>query len=160
MKRTLLTALIALTCMTASATRQINDKVKIYGETWEIPASPLLSLDSETYAKFRTLLGEKEMVSSANQRGYVATWHVGKRGLYLDKVETMQSNGEMKEIDMTQLKKVLNKYKDKGMIRAEWYSGSIKIGKGFGDFDPSNPHTTSFAENWVLDMKKGKVKNL
>lgn len=161
MKRTILTALIlTIVCTTSSATGQINDKVRINGETWEIPVSPLLSLEGDAYEMFHELLGERTMVSTANYRGYVATWHAGKRGLYLDKVEVMQNNGEMKDIDMTLLKKALKKYRDKGMIRAEWLSGEVNIGRGSGPRDPGNPYAPGFEENWTLILKKGRIKNL
>lgn len=146
MKRTILTVLLVLSCIAASATRQVNDKVIIDGEKWEMPASPLLSLDSKEYQAFKELLGERDFVSSANIRGYVATWHATKKGLYLDKVEALQSNGQMQEVDMDKLMKVLKKHKHKGMIRAEWISGLVKINKG--------------DDNWTLQLKKGRIKNL
>lgn len=160
MKKTILTALLVLACMAASATGQIHDKVIINGETWEMPVSPLLSLEGKEYDMFKELLGDRTFVSTANYRGYVATWHVGRRGLYLDKVEVLQNNGRWEEIDMAKLKKVLKKHKDKGMIRAEWYSGQINIGKGTGPQNPSDPYAPSFAEKWSLHLKKGKIKNL
>lgn len=160
MKRLILTALLALACLSASATGQIHDKVIIEGETWEMPSSPLLSLDAREYEAFQELLGERNFVSTANYRGYVATWHVGRKGLYLDKVEVMQSNGKMKEIGMKELMTILKKHKHKGMIRAEWITGLVKIGKGAGLVDPDNPHAPSFADNWTLQLKKGRVKNM
>lgn len=146
MKRTFLTAILALSCIAASATPQIHDKVIVEGQTWEIPASPLLSLDSGEYEAFKELVGERDFVSTANYRGYVATWHATKKGLYLDKVEVRQSNGQMTEVDMDQLMKVLKKHKHKGMIRAEWVTGLVKIVKG--------------DDRWTLHLKKGRVKNL
>lgn len=146
MKKAILTALFVLSCIAVSATEQVNDKVIIEGEKWEIPASPLLSLDSKDYEAFKELMGERNFVSTANYRGYVATWHATKKGLYLDKVEVLQSNGQMKEMDMDKLMKVLKKHKHKGMIRAEWISGLVKIRKG--------------DDNWTLHLKKGRVKNL
>lgn len=160
MKRALLITLLALSCISASATGQINDIVLIDGETWEMPVSPLLSLKGKEYEMFKELLGNRNSVSTANYRGYVATWHVGRRGLYLDKVEVLQNNGTWEEVDMAKLKKVLKKHKDKGMIRAEWYSGQISIGKGAGPQNPDNPYAPSFAENWSLHLKKGKIKNM
>ena len=160
MKKSILTILLVLTCVAASATRQTHDKVIINGETWEMPTSPLLSLKGKEYEMFKELLGNRNVVSTANYRGYTATWHADGKGLYLDKVEVLKNNGTVEEIDMAKLKKALKKHKHKGMIRAEWYSGLIKIGKGTGPQDPSDPYAPSFAENWSLHLKKGRVKNL
>ena len=146
MTKAILTAILALSCIAAFSTEQIHDKVIVDGETWEMPASPLLSLESKEYEAFKELMGERNFVSTANYRGYVATWHATKKGLYLDKVEFLQSNGQMKEMDMNKLMKVLKKHKHKGMIRAEWVSGLVKIRKG--------------NDNWTLQLKKGRVKNL
>lgn len=146
MKKEILTAILALSWIAASSTEQVHDKVIVEGETWEMPASPLLSLDSKEYEAFNELMGERDFISTAVYRGYVATWHATKKGLYLDKVEVLQSNGQMKEMDMDKLMKVLKKHKHKGMIRAEWVSGLVKIRRG--------------NDNWTLQLKKGRVKNL
>lgn len=160
MKRTVLTVIMTLVCIASYATGQIHDKVMINGERWEIPVSPLLSLEGDAYEMFNGLLGERTVVSTANYRGYVATWNAEKKGLYLDKIEVMQSNGKMKEIDMALLKKALKRYRHKGRIRAEWITGEIKIGKGSGPVDPKNPYAPNFDENWTLSIKKGRIKNL
>ena len=48
MKRIILSILLATACISASATEQINDKIIINGETWEVLSSPIESLDGQT----------------------------------------------------------------------------------------------------------------
>ena len=149
MKRIIIAAFLALTSITVSATDQINDKVIINDEEWEMPLSPLLSLDGDAYDMFNGLLGERNFASTALLRGYRAYWHVGKRGLYLDKVEVLQSNGRMKEIEMPQLKKALKKYRDRGKIRAEWLTAEVTV-----------MTRTGSVQERILDIRKGLIKNL
>lgn len=149
MKRIIIAAFLALISLTVSATDQVNDKVIINGEEWEMPLSPLLSLEGDAYDMFNELLGERTFVSTALYRGYIAYWHIGKRGLYLDKVEVLQRNGKMKEIEMPQLKKALKKYRDRGKIRAEWLTAEVTVLMRRGSVQERR-----------LDIRKGRIRNL
>lgn len=157
MKRLFLIALMSLAFVTANATGQIHDKVVIDGETWEMPASPLSSLEGPAAEAFRTVIGERKVISTANQRGYVAYWKVERRNLILEKVEILQPNGKMKEADMAQLKKALKKYRHWGKIRAEWITGEVIIGKGSGKVDPARPHAPVFDKKKTISLKKGRI---
>ena len=157
MKRLFLIALLSIASFLAGATQQINDKVIINGETWEITSYPLEYLQPEMKEAFTALLGERDFINTSNYRGYIAYWYVERGRLYLDRVEVPQSNGESKFLSDKELKKVFRKYRRFGKIRARWLTGNIEVGYGIGQSDPANPHIPAFAkeENWVL--KKGKL---
>ncbi len=159
MKKTLITLLLSLFCLIANGTGQVHDKVIIKGERWEMPASPLLSLPEEAYKDFRELLGRRNYVSSANQKGYVAYWCIEKRSLYLDKVEVPLPNGKMMEINMDLIEDALKEYMHKDRIRVEWMKGrTTTIGRGSGPVDRRNPYAPSFEETRTLTFKKFKVR--
>lgn len=157
MKRLAIIAILCLISMTAGATRQKNDRIIIDGTTWELPATPLRSLDTETYSALKDIVGARKFISSANFRGFTAVWHIGKSNLYLDHIEIPQSDGSQRIIKGRQLKKVFRKYRHWGRIRAEWYSGQFLIGNGQDIPDPLRPHEPSFAEERTITVKDGRV---
>lgn len=135
--------LFCMTCVLAGATDQLRDKVVIEGETWSMLSAPLSLLDEETYDALKEVLGQRQVVSSANWRGYVAYWHIRKKGLYLDKVEVIQPGGKYKEADRKALRKVMRKYRCLGKIKAKWLTGNVSIAQG--------------QEKKTIVIKKGKV---
>lgn len=143
MRKLLLCMLFSMTCFLAGATEQLRDKVVVEGETWEMLSAPLSLLDEVTYDAFKEILGQRQVVSSANWRGYVAYWHIGRKGLYLDKVEVMQPGGKYKEADRKVLRKVMRKYRCLGKIKAKWLTGNVSIAQG--------------QEKKTIVIKKGKV---
>lgn len=157
MKRVFLIALLSIASFVAGATQQINDKVIFEGETWEITSFPIEYLQPEMKDAFTALLGERDFISTANYRGYIAYWYIKRGRLYLDRVEVPQSNGESKILSGKELKKVFRKYRSFGKIKAGWITGNIEVGYGIGQPDAANPHLPAFAkkETWVL--KKGKI---
>ncbi|MBQ2112737.1 MAG: hypothetical protein II194_05900 [Bacteroidales bacterium] len=157
MKRLVIIALFSIACFSAGATQQIHDKVIIDGETWELPLSPLQYLQPEMQDTFNALIGNRNFVSTANYRGYIAYWYVERNRLYLDRVEIPQMDGTRKTISYKDLKKVFRKFRRWGKIKAGWINGNLEVGYGLGRRDTSNPHISTFAkeESWVL--KKGKI---
>ena len=157
MKKTILALLLCIIGVTAGATQQINDKVTVNGEEWEITTSPLDYLQPQAMDAFKALLGERDFMSTANQRGYVAYWYVERGRLYLDRVEVAQKNGEYKALDSKELKKVFRKYRSFGKIKAGWITGNLRVGYGIGERSISAPYLPAFEkeEFWVL--RKGKI---
>lgn len=157
MKRLFLIALMSISCFIAGATRQINDKVMVEGETWEITSSPLEHLNPDMKEALKMLIGKKDFISTSNYRGYIAYWYVSRDRLYLDRIEIPQGNREKKILKYKNLKKVLRKYRSWGKIKAGWITGNIEVGYGIGQRDAANPHIPAFAkeESWVL--RKGKI---
>lgn len=160
MKRAILTFLLALLCLAAGATQQINDKVTVNGEVWEMPTSPLGYLQPQLQEAFSDLLGERDFVNTSNYRGYVAYWYISRGRLYLDRVEVPQQNGKYKALGNKDLKKVFRKYRRFGKIKAGWVTGEINIGRGIGQPDPSAPFAPSFSENRIWILKKGRIQQI
>ena len=98
MKKTILTLMVGLACIAASATQQITDKVSFDGKEWEFTQSPLEYLQPQMRKAFMELLGERDFINTAIQRGYIAYWHVEHGRLYLDRVEIPQTNGKYKTL--------------------------------------------------------------
>ena len=157
MKKTILTLLLCIIGVAAGATQQINDKVTVNGAEWEITSSPMEYLQSQAMEAFNALLGERDFMSTANQRGYVAYWYVDRGRLYLDRVEVVQKDGGYKAIDSKELKKALRKYKSFGRIKAGWITGNLRVGYGIGERSADAPYLPAFEkeEFWVL--RKGKI---
>lgn len=157
MKKTIITFMLCLFCLAAGATQQINDKVTIDGEVWEMPSSPLEHLQPQLSDAFRALLGERNFISTSNYRGYIAFWYVRRGYLYLDRIEVPQQNGEYRALNAEDLKKTFRKYRRFGKIKAGWLTGNINVGNGIGQFDPAAPFAPSFARNRVWIIKKGRI---
>lgn len=157
MKRAILTFLLALLCLAVGATQQINDKVTVNGEVWEMPTSPLGYLQPQLQEAFSDLLDERNFVNTSNYRGYVAYWYISRGRLYLDRVEVPQQNGKYKALDNKDLKKVFRKYRRFGKIKAGWVTGEINIGRGIGERDQERLFIPGFAETKTLVIKKGRI---
>lgn len=157
MKKTIITFLLGLICLSAGATQQINDKVTVNGEVWEMPASPLEYLQPQLQEAFSGLLGERDFFITSLYRGYIAYWYIKRDRLYLEKVEVPQESGEFKTIDEKELKKVFRKYRCCGKIKAGWITGKVTIGKGEGERNPERPFAPEFAEEKTLNIRKGKI---
>jgi len=157
MKRAILTFLLALLCLAVGATQQINDKVTVNGEVWEMPTSPLGYLQPQLQEAFSDLLDERNFVNTSNYRGYVAYWYISRGRLYLDRVEVPQQNGKYKALDNKDLKKVFRKYRRFGKIKAGWVTGEINIGRGIGERDQERLFIPGFAEKKTLVIKKGRI---
>lgn len=160
MKRIILSILLATACISASATEQINDKIIINGETWEVLSSPIESLDEQTSKALEALRGEISFTSTANYRGYIAYWYVKRGRLYLDRIEMLEPNGRYKAIEEDKLKSVFKKYRRWGKIKAGWMTGNLDVGYGSGSRDPENPFLPVFEENNVLTLKKGRITKI
>ena len=157
MKKTIITFLLGLICLAAGATQQVNDKVNVNGEVWEMPASPLGYLHPQLQEAFTGLLGERNFINTSIYRGYIAYWYVKRGRLYLEKVEVPQESGEFRTIDGKELKKVFRRYSCCGKIKAGWMTGKVTIGKGIGERNPERPFAPEFAEEKTLVLKKGRI---
>lgn len=157
MKKTVLTLLLCFIGIAAGATQQINDKVTVNGEEWEITSSPLENLQPQVKDAFDALIGERDFMNTANQRGYVAYWYVDRGRLCLDRVEVAQKNGGYKAIDGKELKKALRKYSRFRKIRAGWITGNLRAGYGIGERNMAAPYLPAFEKEEIWVLRKGKI---
>jgi tetratricopeptide (TPR) repeat protein len=105
--------LICAFAVTAQATRQIRDIIIYQGEELRIDGAPF-----EAYCEKNRCPHFPED-SSANWRGYVATWEIESDTLYLIDIST--STGiRLDELFLGQ----------EGKIRASWFTGKLRIRRG------------------------------
>ena len=109
--------------ITIYATAQFPDILIYKGKTEHIFTNPL-----EQYLKQNQLDNKKifKPSCSACWRGYIATWEIRDRYLYLVKLEDGNCGDNPKEIP---LRRVFPKLKSKS-IKALWYSGKIRVPQG------------------------------
>ena len=113
----------------AKATGQTPERIIINGDTLSLFALPLSYLDSVTYKRFcKTLSGR--MISTGLWRNYVGEWEVKDSTLYLNKVVRYFRIPEEDTFTNAMDAKLLEKYKDQKGIKASWFSGNIRCGKG------------------------------
>jgi hypothetical protein len=122
----------------AWATSQIMDSLVYRGETGKILDEPLKGwLEQKGITLFRG--------SSANWRGYVATWEIANDKLYLNSFE-----GDEKHKDLNSLIP-----KNDGKVLADWYTGRIHL--ALGKMLKREPYVTE--RQIVFTVYKGVVKS-
>lgn len=113
----------------AKATAQTPERIIIKGDTISLFAVPLNFLDSVTYMNFCKTLSRR-MISTGLWRNYVGEWEVKDSTLYLNKVVRYFPIPEEDTFTNAMDAKLLEKYKDQKGIKASWFSGNIRCGKG------------------------------
>jgi hypothetical protein len=127
--RLVVPALLVLFAPTqASATAQIPDIIMIDGEKHSLFSNPL----EQHFAKTgRPDILDGGVVSSANWRGYVATWAIEGGRLYLTKVEKEYAKerqpGAYEWLPISLLKLFPS---SKGRVIADWYTGTLRVPRG------------------------------
>lgn len=106
----------------AFATAQIPDYLVYKGETFPIFSNPL-----ESYFNAKNPLPNNVFIFSctASWRGYVATWKIEDRYLYLTKIVEGTCGMDAKEIPISKIFP-----EQKAPIKAVWFSGTIRIPQG------------------------------
>jgi len=110
---------------TASGTAQINEKIFVRGELMYLHTTPLESYFDDCWLT-RKRIGGQVLIwgTTANRRGYVATWELKGDTLCLRKVITRSFKD--RETITTDLVKEFGT----DMVVAKWYSGTLTIPRG------------------------------
>jgi len=117
--KTLIHIILILMVITQThATFQIPEKVMYKNSSYETLNEPLASYIEKNKIDITKIT---QSGCSANWRGYVATWVVQDNYLYLKKLFT-HSCGNEKEVPLVSIIP-----KSKGMVKAVWYSGELKL---------------------------------
>lgn len=126
MKKVVLFLLVILVSFPgwASDIRQVRDTLIVGGEKYILDNTPLSMLDSTEYKRLSDALAFHSAVDYLNYRwcfrGYVATWELSGRKLYLRCVKSIERDHPGR------LEDVLKAYVDSsGGILASWYSGPL-----------------------------------
>ena len=133
--------IVLLATSIASATEQVRDRLEINGRTYAIEQQPMLGLWHSVDLKSG---GEKPMpkfsvTSSANWRGYVATFSIANDKLYLLEIEAEVGSKPKtgRELIGKRLPTV-----------ARWFSGSIFV--PVGDYD-QDAGASRYVIEFVID---------
>ena len=124
----ILLVIVLFSCISAFATAQMGDKLVLDGKDYFIYTNPL-----EIYLeKHPGLLPKSTVVSTANWRGYVASWTVKDDRLLLTDVQIQQAKKTVKKDDFeTEWVSVMAKmFPDQKEVVADWFRGNIIVPNG------------------------------
>jgi hypothetical protein len=147
--------LILVSAQLAFATAQSPDKLIYKGEKFALFANPLQDYyhsfspaDSTIYPNFDT--GGITSYSTGCWRGYIATWEIKNDTLYLIKIEDCSDEG--KTFDLT---KIFSSKVKKGRVKADWYSGELRIPKGKMVEYVHMGYMSKYERELTLEIEKG-----
>lgn len=107
----------------AGATAQIPDSVIIDGEEYALNTNPL-----ESYVQGKELIPENASRSTANWRGYVATWEISNGTLVLTRVDIRLYDKASREHSRKNIRSTL--FPNQSRVVASWYSGALIVPDG------------------------------
>jgi hypothetical protein len=114
----------------ALATGQQPDVIIYNGKTYALFSNPLEQFykDQKNRPLFRV---KPDVVSTANWRGYVATWAIENGFLYLVKIDAwICRDGDAKSCRKVKLRRLFgSRYRD-GKVKANWFSGDLCLPDG------------------------------
>lgn len=118
----------------AYSTGLSSDVITIKGQTWSLLSKPICA-DSALYARLMDFIPKNHCISTANWDGFTAYWEIRRSSLYLQKIEVYVYDKDNKRdsvytYDVDALKGVFCEYYDKGSIRADWFCGQLRAGRG------------------------------
>ena len=114
------------------ATGQDSDVIYYRGQQWWLLARPA-DADSLLSAALAQSLPPDRCLSTANWGGYVGYWSVCGDMLVLDSVRIENlKDGECVGATLPKsfIQQVFKAYKDKGIVMARWYSGTLRLACG------------------------------
>jgi len=155
MPRFLTIAIIALAIMfpaVASATAQAPDRIRIDGQDYELNTNPL-----EPWLEAHAWKPPEEVeTSSANWRGYIASWEIVDGQLVLRDV-TIRVAGE--EPGDSTSKSILGDLFQSAAVRvvADWYSGALIVPDGEVTHYVHMGYGSSYERYQVLRIANGRV---
>lgn len=155
MKKIYLFILLWSAALSLKATAQSGDVIYLDGEKWVLLTKPI-ECDSTLRTQLRNFLPENIKDSFVTWRGYTAFWEIRNGYLCLQRLKAHLLDGSDVVYEAKDLRTVFASYYKARKIRASWFSGKIRIGKGemvryLGLFE-FNMETEQ-----VLTVRNGKV---
>jgi len=121
MKNTFVLFAICLLASTAYSTQQVPEKLIYKGHEHPLACLPLEEYFDANHPRPEELIGN----NTACHRGYVGTWEIKDKGLYLKSLERFRMSGPMKKIPFSLV------FKDqKPPVKATWYTGVLRMPQG------------------------------
>ncbi len=133
----------------ALTTAQHPDYLVYQGETFPMFSNPLESFFDEKNPRPNHLF---PFLSTACWRGYIATWKIEDRQLYLIKLRDCAPTSEAQEIPLSSVFPG-----QKGPIKADWYSGTLQIPQGKQLLYVHMGYGSVYEKELSLTIESGKV---
>lgn len=126
----IIAALVLLVPSTVFATAQQPDVLVVDGKLYPLYANPLEEFFKTEKSRPRFQIAPNTM-SSGNWRGYVATWTIEDKTLFLIKIDSwICSGGDKASCRKVNLKNLFGKQLIGGRVKATWVSGDLKVPDG------------------------------
>jgi hypothetical protein len=141
-----------------NATRQAKDVIVVDGKAQPLffnsyPLTPYL-------AKHPDAIPFTGLVNSGNQNGYVATWEVLGKKLFLKKVDVPFEDSDAKPDQGKWVAKNILKQMfpdSKHHVLADWYSGALVLPKGNGSSYVEMGYESTYERYLIFIIKSGVV---
>ena len=143
------------------ATGQMGDFFLMGGEKWVLLGKPI-ETDTVLAARVRAFLPDNISWSTGNWTGYTATWALEDSCLVLQQIEVYLYDEQTHE-ESTQaftpraLKKVFRPYYKRGAIKARWYSGTLRLGKGKLIYYEHSGYERYHEREQLLTFRQGRL---
>ena len=140
------------------ATGQMGDRMIIGRDTFELLTLPLEE-DSVLSSLVRQRLSG--LWSTGCWRGYQGEWELADGVLYLNKLVDYESLYQDSDARSTEtgvcLDSIFDAYREKGRIKASWFSGELRLAKGDFIYYVHSGFARVYPEEWFYQVKKGVV---
>ena len=122
---------------------QIKDIIFVKGIKYDLYTTPLISYWNRRHPK-----PQIRLTNSTCWRGYVASWEVSDDSLYLIDIIYYSQKGDL-GLDYLFPQNT-------GKIKADWYTGGLKIPLG-NELFREHMEDPVYDSDWFLSIKKGSV---
>lgn len=157
----LITFVLVMQVSFTFATGQSADIIYINGEKWELFALPL-ETDSLVHKKMKTILPKDRTIATNNWVGYTAYWILHEDVLYLQQVQIPMYDKKAKRsyteyLTIDTLKSLFPDYITKFGIKARWFSGSARVGRGKVIRYEHSGFNRNMEEEYIMFFENGKL---
>lgn len=161
--RCLVSTLLLLIGLQAKPTGLSGDVISIKGADWYLMAKPIYA-DSALYSRLTAFLPKNHCISTANSDGYTAFWEVADSSLMLRRIEVcVYDKSTRKDSTLVfgtkDLKNIFASYYIGGEIKADWFSGIIRAGKGDLVRYVHDGFDQNMETEQVLTIEKGNISH-
>lgn len=134
----------------ALATAQVPDIVLVDGKAESLFTNPL----APYLLKHPQALPQNTVTSTANWRGYVATWAIDDGLLVLRKIEQKFPKGDRKTVTRNVLRQV---FPGRKPVVADWYSGTLVLPQGEMVEYVHMGYGSTFSDYRLFVVRNGRV---
>jgi hypothetical protein len=140
------------------ATAQIPDQIIYDGQTLPLFSNPLATFLARN--KALPTVFEEGFHTTACQRGYVATWEIRDRMLYLKKIEKEYVIDGTEEMEWREIPLTLIFPDTSGPVPADWYSGILRIPLGKRLLYVHSGYASIYEKELHMEITSGMVREI